>query len=161
MPVLYLVTATTGLYEVCRVRHVAAHPSLEAAEQHRAAAQAQADSLLAQAQARGQGCYVQDVNRLDLALEIFDEYCRYAIEAVAAPQTEEEASNLLKLGAELGQAQAAVERNRMRYDKSYAEMVQQAQKVKARRSSQLVPSPTLQQAPVGTFADKLAGALGR
>lgn len=151
MNILFLVQASTGMFDCTSTRIVAAWPTLAQAEQHRAAVQAQADARISKSDAEGNGGHVDEVTELDLNMEIRDGVCSYSIEAVLAPQSEEVIGNFLKYGALLGQAQAEVEQNRRRYDKRYAQMMAKFEAKKA-------PAPPQVRA-TGTFADKLGSAL--
>lgn len=155
MHIVFFLQAITGLYDSTQTRIVAAWPTLEQAEAHRAAAQAEVDSLIASAGAGKEHneCYLSEVTNLDLDLTVFDGYCRYFIQPALMAESGELPGKLLKHGALLGEAQAAVEQNRLRYDKNYARMVEKG----ATRKYGSLSTP-LQQG-TGTFADKLQQAI--
>ena len=153
MHIIYFLQAITGLYDSTQTRIVAAWPTLEQAEAHRAAAQAEVDSLIARANAGKEHneCYLSEVTNQDLDLTVFDGYCRYFIQPALMAEPGESPGNLLKHGALLGEAQAAVEQNRLRYDKTYAKLM--AQRQASSEASQSTQQTT------GTFADKLQQAI--
>ena len=157
MRIVFLVQATTGRYEDVHTRIVAAWPTLEQAEQHRAAAQADVDARIEVARKTYSENYLAEVTNLDLDLSVHDGYCRYAIQPSLLADPGEPVGNFLEHGALLGQAMAEVAQNRRCYDTVYAKWMAQYE------ASQGVcaPKPAPACAPAGSFADKLRQALHR